>query len=88
MSSNGPYTPSLDASDCSWTTLNGVASSVGAQLRPIWNPPARTTIGKKLEADMILSQASLRDRFLEYGHPLLFRLTAIAGALDTQRWIG
>ena len=40
-----------------------------------------------LEADLILSQATLRDRFLEYGYPILLFPIVIAVALNTQRWM-
>ena len=63
--------------------FNGVASSVGAQSHPIYVLASCSTIGKMLEADLILSQATLRDRFLEYGYPLLLFPIVIAVALNT-----
>jgi hypothetical protein len=82
MSSNGPQSTSRDALDCSGTFFNGVASSVGAQSHPIYLSASCSRIGKKLEADLILSQPSFRDRFPEYGNLLLLLLIAMAVAFN------
>lgn len=87
MSSNGPHSTSLDMYSSLGILFNGVASSAGAQSHPIYLLAWCSTIGKMLEADLILSQATLRDRFLEYGYPILLFPIVIAVALNTQRWM-